>query len=98
MTKEEFLDKKNSKLHKEILRIFNNAESESRLTMYLQNTMEEYPNLLCSFGVSDNTKVRPTLYSQQLLINMIEWFKRESIFEETSDGSKILAILPKNKL
>ncbi len=93
MTKEEFLDKKNVEIHKKILRLFDKGRADTKISMYLEETRKEYPNLLCAFQKTE-INVDSTMYYQDLLVSMIEWFKKECIFEQLTDGIKILAVMP----
>ena len=94
ITREEFLDKKNAKIHQKILQLFDKGIADAYISMYLEETRKEYPNLLCAFPKTE-INVNATMYYQDLLVSMIEWLKKECVFEQTTDGKKYLALMPK---
>ena len=50
LTKEEFLDRKNTNLHRELMEAFELTEQVNRVTQYMLKAREDYPKLLgCEF-------------------------------------------------
>ena len=84
LTKEEFLDKKNTKIHREILEAFKSKEINSQLSRYTIQSSQEHPSLFCSIQQSNLGQIKVTHYYQHVFINIVEAMKRGDLIINTA--------------
>ena len=84
LTKEEFLDKKNTKIHDELMSVFNDKVMSNELTNYYHRALSDNRFLFCSVKPSSVFLRSQVRYGYQLLfIDLIEMLKSgELVFKE----------------
>ena len=76
LTKEEFLDKKNLELHRELLGVFNDKIVSNNISTYFQKVMMDNHFLICDIKPSDVSVKRHVTYKyQSIFIDLIEMLK-----------------------
>ncbi len=76
LTKEEFLDKRNSEIHKELVDIFNEKKTNNILVEYYRDFLKDFPALQCNIHASNVIARRECRYGFQVLfIDMLEMLK-----------------------
>lgn len=75
LTEEEFLDKKNTDVHKEILNVFKQRELNRSMIDYINRARSERPNLFCDIERSKKRDVSLFYYHHQLLVDLVEMIK-----------------------
>jgi hypothetical protein len=96
--KDVYAEMKANRNSKKVLTIFESIETDAKLSLYVQELRHKYPNLLCAFEQTDVKGIRPTHFYQQLLINILEYYKRESTFEVSATGQHYLVKIPESKM
>lgn len=85
LTKEEFLDKKNVEIHKEILGLFKIRTNNILLSNYIRKIRRENPNLLCGIERKNLNEFTPTYCHEQLLIDMVEALKNGELILKNNE-------------
>lgn len=76
LTKEEFLDRKNEKVHKELVEAINSVAMNKRLSDYYRETLRDYPSLYCNLNYSKTPLRREITFAHQgVFIDMLEMLK-----------------------
>ena len=84
LTKKEFLDKKNARIHLELLEVFNDKITNKILVEYYRNSLKDFSALKCGIKASNIMARREMRYGFQVLfIDMLEMLKSgELVFKE----------------
>lgn len=73
LTKEEFLDKQNSKIHKELLSVFAYRSNGEAISRWFRDFQKDNPKLgLCQFMGQPKVNLKVTLHHDAVFINMCE--------------------------
>lgn len=76
LTKEEFLKRENSKIHKELLTVFESKQNNEALSLWFRQFVKDNPELqLCQFMGRPRTLLQPNYNYQCVFINMCEMLK-----------------------
>lgn len=76
LTKEEFLDKKNAEIHRELLSVFNQKETNKILSNYWIESTKDPSYFICDIKQTDNPLRREVTYGYQaIFIDLIEMIK-----------------------
>ena len=84
LTKEEFLDRKNSEIHKELLGAFKCVEDNNKLSLWFREFEKNNPKLgLCQFYGQPKSLFRVNYHYQAAFINMCEMLKNGELIVKT---------------